>query len=150
MIQLLNKMVAVPIAVYYLLQSSSHEDIAKRFKEVLIYDSSCSCCLQEVMQSQRTPQCNYFCRDCFTCQTVCERHKGMYSDWNCDRRPCKECNHKIQNEKKDVSCKRFRILSSISDQDPVYHKFGQEISISLEDFLNGFGEFDFPFFIFMT
>ena len=39
-------------------------------------------------------------------------------------------------------------MSSISDQDPAYHKFGQEISISLEDFLNGFGEFDFPFFHF--
>ena len=39
-------------------------------------------------------------------------------------------------------------MSSISDQDPAYHKFGQEISINLEDFLNGFDEFDFPFFHF--
>ena len=148
MMQLLDKMVDVPIAVYYLLQSNSHEDIAERSKQVLIYASSCSCCLQEAILSQRTPQCSYFRRDCFTCQTVCEKHEGIYSDWNCDRRPCEECNHKIQNEKKDVRCIRFRILSSISDQDPAYHKFGQEISISLEDFLNGFGEFDFSFFHF--
>ena len=148
MIQLL--MVVVPIAVYHLLQSSSHEDIAERLKKVLIYASTCSCCLQEAMQSQRTPQCNYFCRDCFTCQTVCERHERIYSDWNCDRQPCEECNHKIQIKKEDVRCIRFRILSSISDQDPAYQKFGQEISISLEDFLNGLVSLTFHYFVFMT
>ena len=76
MIQLLDKMVAIPVAIYYLLQSSSHEDIAKRFKEVLIYASSCSCCIQEAMQSQRTPQCNYFCRDCFRVRLSVKDLKG--------------------------------------------------------------------------
>ena len=76
---------------------------------------------------------------------MCQEHRELYDDiWQCDARPCEFCARKIKNGS-EVTCIRFRVMLSISDQDSAYEKFGHMISTSLEDFLAGNGTLSYPF-----
>ena len=146
MLQLLHQLIAIPIAIYLLEKSGTHIDIDLREKEVLLYVTSCGTCLHQCKATGQLPVCKNFCLDCFSNKTVCDNHKDLYDcAWQCDECPCEHCMRLIQNGT-DVICRRFRVMLSISDQDPAYEKFGHLISTSLTDFLDGNGSLSYPFY----
>ena len=69
MLQLLDKTIGVPIAVYYLSQSSDAADVEKRVFPVLHYTTSCSNCLKAAKDTKHQPYCDTFCKDCFVNKT---------------------------------------------------------------------------------
>ena len=61
--------------------------------------------------------CNSFCRDCFRNTGVCDNHTDLYNNnLNCDVRPCETCERSLK-ESKNLVCKEFCNLSSVSDQE---------------------------------
>ena len=146
MLQLLDQLIAIPIAIYLLEKSGTHIDIDLRVKEVLLYVTSCGTCLHKCKATGQPMVCKNFCLDCFSNKTVCDNHKDLYDcTWQCDEHPCEHCMRLIQNGT-DVICRRFRVMLSIYDQDPAYEKFGHLISTSLTDFLDGNGSLSYPFY----
>ena len=141
--QLLDYFVAIPIAVFYLSKSGQWNDVLSRLKTVLKYLSSCNECLSAAKATGRPPNCRFFCKECFKLESVCRNHNGIYEDWNCDNRPCETCMLAI-SQGSDVTCKRLRILLSISDQDSAYEKMGKHISQAVAEYLSNDSEFSFP------
>ena len=66
MLQLLDQLIAIPIAIYLLEKSGTHIDIDLRLKEVLLYVTSCGTCLHQCKATGQPPVCKNFCLDCFS------------------------------------------------------------------------------------
>ena len=84
LLQLLDVLVAVPIAVFYLDQSGSWEDVKTRVDEVLLYLNVCGRCLKVACETGMAPVCKSFCRECIKTGQVCEEHTGLFDTWNPD------------------------------------------------------------------
>ena len=87
MLQLLDKTIAVPVAVYYISTSSSAEDVEQRVFEVLDYVTACSNCLEAAKDKRKPLRCDSFCKECFINKAVCAEHKDLFMEWQCDIRP---------------------------------------------------------------
>ena len=85
--EVLDKTIAVPIAVYYLSQSSDAAHVGKRVFEVLHYTTTCSNCLKAAKDTKHPPHCDSFCKDCLVNKTVCAEHSDLFTNWQCDLRP---------------------------------------------------------------
>ena len=145
LLQLMDHLIAIPVGIYLLDKSGTHEDIEQRVKEVLLYVTACGTCLHQCKVTGNPSRCITFCAECFSNKEVCQEHRELYDDiWQCDARPCEFCARKIKNGS-EVTCIRFRVMLSISDQDSAYEKFGHMISTSLEDFLAGNRTLSYPF-----
>ena len=97
MLQLLDKCIAVPVAVYYLTKASSHLDVQGRVLEVLKYASVCSNCLQIAKTSGFSPGCDSFSVECFQGKAICDNYQDVFKEWISERRPCDLCAHLLRN-----------------------------------------------------
>ena len=88
MLQFLDIVVAVPIAVFYLTQDGTSDDVRQRTALVLKYVSSCNNCLSMSKETGQPPECRWFCRLCMRYKRVCDNHAGMYTEWLYDLRLC--------------------------------------------------------------
>ena len=139
MLQFLDIVVAIPIAVFYLTQDGTSDDVKQRTALVLKYVSSCNNCLSMSKETGQPPECRWFCHLCMRYKRVFDNHAGMYTEWLCDLRPCEQC---LRMNRK---CLRFSTLLGISDQAAPYGKYGRSVSSSLQDCLDGHGKSDFPY-----
>ena len=111
----MDQLIAIPVGIYLLEKSGTHEDIDMRCREILLYVSSCGNCLHQSKMTGNPPACRNFCLDCFSEKEVCENHKDLYEDiWLCDERPCEYCTRLIRNGS-NITCTRFRTMVSFSD-----------------------------------
>ena len=74
---------------------------------------------------------NVSCKPCFNECTICAEHKGIYSTWVPDNRPCERCTEL------GLRCVRFRIPVTVSDEAPTYEKYGKLVSGTLEQLISG-------------
>ena len=77
MLQFLDIVVAVPIAVFYLTQDGTSDDVKQRTALVLKYVSSCNNCLSMSKETGQPPECRWFCHLCMRYKRVCDNHAGM-------------------------------------------------------------------------
>ena len=80
--------------------------------------------------SNLPPSCSNFCRDCFRNKSFCDNHTDLYNSLSCDLHPCETC-ERLLKEGKNLMCKEFFNLLSISDQESTYQKFGKKMSVLL-------------------
>ena len=104
MLQLLDKMVAIPIAVYYLTKSCGFQEVQERFNEVYRYAT----------------------RDCFKSKKVCFKHQHVYKIWNCDVRPCEQCASSSTMNKSEPVCFRFHVLGQYQTKSQLTRKLGNQ------------------------
>ena len=115
---------------------------------MLDYVTACSNCLEAAKDKRKPLCCDSFCKDCFVNKAVCAERKDLFTEWQCDIRPCVRCVRLLQQGNQSTHCLRFRVLVSISDQDSTHEKYGKSVSYSLQEFLNGQSPLSFPYFHF--
>eukprot|EP00795_Rhopilema_esculentum_P007960 gene7960-13856_t len=77
MIQLLDSLVAVPVAAYHFEKTGEWEGVRERVKEALLYVNSCTRCLVHAVTSGNPPNCKVMCKDCTKSRSVCGIHKDI-------------------------------------------------------------------------
>ena len=134
MVQLLDVIIAVPFAVFYLSKPSNSEEVETRVRTALLYLSVCTECLKTAKETESIPNCHYLSKICFINKHIYDAHLQLYDTWNCDLHPCEECMRNIvQGEA--TTCSRFRVMLSFSDQESAYEKFGHQILSIFEEYL---------------
>ena len=75
------------------------------------------------------------CRESIKTGQVCEEHTGLFDTWNPDERQCNQSAEYSFNGEM-VSCTRFICLSTCSDMDTSYAKFGIQTAQQFDTALN--------------
>ena len=122
MLQILDVAVAVPVVSYALETTGEYQDVQKRVYKVLLYVNSCESCLHHSVLTGQPPFCIISCFSCFQFRAVCDQHVHIFQTWILDNCPCVRC------VELNLICCRFKIVSTISDMDPSYEKYGKCVS----------------------